>query len=67
MNRMKKNVTMIISMVFLASLLFCGVEGQEAHSCIKDTAGSFCGCHLKDSANHTIMDIKLDFVGKKYA
>ena len=64
MSRMKKN---IISMVFLACLLFCGVQGQEAYSCTKDTATSFCGCHLKDFTNHTIMDIKLDFVGEKYA
>ena len=59
-------MNVIISAIILACLLFCGAEGQEAHSCIKDTVASFCGCHLKDSANHTIMNIMLGFVGEKY-
>ena len=60
-------MNVIIPAVVLACLLFYAVEGQEAKSCVKDTAASFCGCHLKDSANHTIMNIMLDFVGEKYA
>ena len=60
-------MNVIIPAVFLTYLLFCGVEGQKANSCVKDAAASFCGCHLKDSTDHTIMDIKLDFVGEKYA
>ena len=60
-------MNVIILATALAYLLLCGVEGQEAKSCTKDAAASFCGCHLKDSANHTVMNITLNFVGKKYA
>ena len=64
-------MNVIIPAIALACLLYCGVEGQEAKSCAEDAAedavASFCGCHLKDSANHTIMNVMLDFVGVKYA
>ena len=60
-------MNVIIPAIFLACLLFCSAEGQEGYLCVEDTTASFCGCRLKDSINHTIMDIKLDFIGNRYA
>lgn len=53
----------ILSAVFLALSLLCGVQGGI--ECIKNEA-SLCGCQLLDASNNPIINLTLDDVGKKY-